>query len=93
MSEVGLEGVNMDEVFLKEMRSKLKLNVEVRRAEYTGGQCVVCEGNIIELFVNEHISTTGQVIIGSGSKYQLHESSKGFHCDKCGLKYAFVPEN
>jgi len=57
----------------------------------TEGKCVVCKGQIVEMITSEFNPKFGSLIIGPGSKEQFHEVSQGFHCKKCGLKYAFVP--
>ena len=64
---------------------------ETTRINHTEGYCVVCEGRIVELFVEEFDPKTGPPIFGPGSKRQFKEVSKGYYCDHCGLKYQFVP--
>jgi len=44
----------------------------------TNGKCRVCGGEIVEKIVSEF-------------KPSFRNVSKGFHCRKCGIKYAFVP--
>ena len=58
----------------------------------TDGKCVVCEGEIVEVIEKEFDPMSGPLIIGPGSRQQFHNVSKGYHCKKCGLKYAFIPK-
>lgn len=53
------------------------------------GTCVICGGNIIEKVVTEFDPETGPPIIGPGSRSQFRRVSKGFYCQRCGLKYEF----
>jgi len=56
----------------------------------TEGKCGVCQGEIVEKVVSEHMP--GPVIYGPGSRGQIRDVSKGYHCVECGLKYEFVPK-
>jgi len=58
----------------------------------TGVPCRVCSGEIVEVIVSEFNSKTGLPIYGRGSKEQYRKASKGFHCNKCGIAYAFLPK-
>lgn len=57
----------------------------------TSGKCVVCQGGIVEGIVQEYDTRLGPIVIGPGSANQLRERSDGFHCETCGLRYAFLP--
>ena len=61
------------------------------RTNDTKGKCMVCEGRIVELFVEEYNPMTDLPVFGPRSENQFREVNKGYHCEKCGLKYQFVP--
>jgi len=56
--------------------------MEKKMEKFTGGKCVVCSGEIVEVIVDEW----------DDLNERFQEVSKGFYCKKCGLKYAFVPK-
>lgn len=58
----------------------------------TEGKCRPCGGNIVEKINREYDPALGPMVIGPGSRHQIREVSKGFHCEQCGLKYEFVPK-
>ena len=58
----------------------------------TEGKCVYCGGDIVEEIIKTFDPTMGPMIIGPGSKNQFRETSEGFYCQNCGLKYKFVPK-
>lgn len=59
----------------------------------TGGHCVVCSGIIVEAFGRVRSDRPIHPTFGPHSAENYHEVSLGFHCQTCGLKYAFVPPN
>lgn len=56
------------------------------------GVCRVCGGDIVEKIVHEFNPRSGPLIIGPASKEQFHDIHEGYYCNKCGLKYEFVPK-
>lgn len=58
----------------------------------TDGKCVYCQGRIVERRVEKYNSMSGPPIDGPGSIRQFRVVSAGYHCEKCGLKYAFIPK-
>ncbi len=58
----------------------------------TDGKCVVCGGRIVERRVQKYNPMSGPPIFGPGSARQFYVASAGYHCQECGLKYAFIPK-
>jgi len=73
----------------KEEKEEEKKEEELKSKE---GICRVCKGTIIESTVYEYDPMTGPPVIGPGYKRQQHKVSKGFYCEKCGIKYQFIPD-
>ncbi len=55
------------------------------------GECVVCEGKIVEDIVREYDPQTGPPVIGPGSRDQFRDVLRGYNCIGCGLYYKFPP--
>ncbi len=84
---------NPEEAFRK-MASKTHIDPdpEPRKPRVFKKACRVCGGDIIENIVVRFNAMHGSMILGPGSRNQFHESTEGYYCQSCGLKYRFVPE-
>ena len=47
--------------------------------EHETGRCVVCGGKVVESFESTELS----------ARHSMTQT--GFHCEKCGIRYQFVP--
>lgn len=53
--------------------------------------CIVCRGDVTEKISEKFNPMTGPMIIGPGSRSQFYFAREGLYCQKCGLKYEFLP--
>jgi len=61
------------------------------KAEKTGNNCPVCGGNIISITSSVSSRPSELVIFGPGGEGNFREE-KSFHCEDCGVMFAFPPQ-
>ena len=58
----------------------------------TGGKCVVCGGEIVELIDSVENEWDSTMPLVPDPKKTFRDVSRGLCCRKCGIRYAFLPK-
>lgn len=77
---------------LKGLETEIAGEDEIGVPKPTGKKCTACrKGNVVAVTKMEFDAASGPAIIGPGSRHQYNRV-KSYHCDRCGVVYAFPPK-